>query len=112
MSFSQRQTSVMRVYDVNLTGTSAAESGRAKESQKAGLPGSGRAGGSGAAGNGDRVEFSSTLGRLSQALTTDGSNRASRVQALAAQYQSGHYQPDSMATSRGMVSEALAVTGK
>jgi len=102
----------MRVYDVNLTSTSAAQSGRAQETQKADRAGSGRAGGSGTAGNGDRVEFSSTLGRLSQALAADGSDRASRVQALAAQYQSGQYQPDSLATSRGMISEALAAGGK
>ncbi len=102
----------MKVYDVNLTGTSAAESGRAQESQKAGLARSSRAGGSGAAGNGDRVEFSSTLGRLSQALAADGAERASRVEALASQYQSGQYRPDSAATGRGMIAEALAVTGK
>jgi hypothetical protein len=102
----------MRVYDVNLTGASAAESGRAQESQKAGLTGGSRAGGSGVARNGDRVEFSSTLGRLSQTLATDGAERASRVQALASQYQSGQYHADSAATARGMISEALAVTGK
>jgi hypothetical protein len=58
------------------------------------------------------VEFSSTLGRLSQALAVSGSERASRVQALAAQYQSGNYQPNSLATSRSIISEALATIGK
>ena len=102
----------MRVYDLNLTSTSAAATGRAQETQRADQAASSRAGGSGTAASGDRVEFSSTLGRISQALAADGSDRASRVQALAAQYRSGQYQPDSMATSRGMISEALAATGK
>jgi anti-sigma28 factor (negative regulator of flagellin synthesis) len=102
----------MRVYDVNLTSTSAAESGRAQESQKAGSAGHSRTSGSGTAGNGDRVEFSSALGRLSQALSAFSSDRASRVQALASQYQSGQYRLDSRATGRAMVTEMLAATDK
>ena len=87
----------MRIYDVNLTGSSAAESGRAQETQRSDRSGGARAGGAGANGSSDRVEFSSTLGRLSQAMSADESSRASRVQALAAQYQSGTYRPDSVA---------------
>jgi hypothetical protein len=98
----------MRIYDVNLTGSSAAESGRAQETQRSDRGGGARTGGAGANGSSDRVEFSSTLGRLSQAMAADGSSRASQVQALAAQYQAGKYQPDSLATSKGMVAEALA----
>jgi len=97
----------MRVYDTNLTGTSAAETGRSQETQKierSGHGGQSRIGGSGS----DHVELSGTLGRLSQALSTFQQDRASHVQALASLYQSGKYRPDSMATSRGMVSEALA----
>jgi len=112
MSFSQRQAYVMRVYDVNLTSTSVAGSGRAQDTQKAGQAGNSPAGGAGTAATGDHVEFSSTLGRISQALAADGSGRASQVQALAAQYQSGRYQPDSLAISRGMISEALAANAK
>jgi hypothetical protein len=37
-----------------------------------------------------------------------GSGREGQVAALAAQYNAGNYQPDSLATSRKMVSEALA----
>jgi len=102
----------MRVYDVNLSSASAAESGRAQETQKADRAGSSRTEGSGVAGSGDRVEFSSTLGRLSQVLAADSAGRASRVQAFAAQYQSGQYRPDSLATSRGMISEAVGGTEK
>jgi hypothetical protein len=102
----------MRIYDVNLTGTSAAESGRAQETQQSGRAGGARTGGTGANGTGDRVEFSSTLGRLAQAMSADGSARANRVQALAFEYQSGTYRPDSAATSRGMVAEALSDGGK
>jgi hypothetical protein len=49
---------------------------------------------------------------LSQAIAAQESGRAARVQALAAQYQSGKYQPNAQATSRGMVSEALAMGGE
>ena len=98
----------MRIYDVNLTGSAAAESGRAQESQRSDRAGSSRSGGAGLFGASDRVELSSTLGRLSQAMDADSSALANRVQALASLYQSGKYQPDSMATSRGMVADALA----
>ncbi|HLK66983.1 MAG TPA: flagellar biosynthesis anti-sigma factor FlgM [Bryobacteraceae bacterium] len=98
----------MRIYDVNLTGASAAESGRAQATQQTDRAASARGGGANAYGSSDRVEFSSTLGRLSQAMTADSSARTNRVQALAAQYQSGSYRPDSLSTSKGMVADALA----
>jgi hypothetical protein len=41
-------------------------------------------------------------------MSADGSDRESRVAALSAQYSSGSYQPNSLATSQGMVAEALA----
>ncbi len=100
----------MRIYDLNLTGTSAAETGRAQGTQQPD-----RAGSSTAAQNtgksGDHVELSSTLGRLSRAIASHESSRANRVQALSAQYQAGKYQPDAHASSRGMVAEALAMGG-
>jgi hypothetical protein len=101
----------MRIYDVNLTGSSAVESGRAQETQRSDRGGSAKPGAAGAGGAGDRVEFSGALGRLSQAIAADGSARASRVQALAGQYESGSYRPDSLATSKGVVAEALASGG-
>ena len=101
----------MKIYDTNLTGASAAEAARAQESQK--LDRSGRQSSSSAgAGGTDRVEFSGALGRLSHTLSTFQQGRSSRVEALAAQYQSGHYRTDSHATSRAMVSEALHAEGK
>jgi hypothetical protein len=48
------------------------------------------------------------LSRLSRALTTFESSRANRIQTLAAEYQKGNYKPDSLATSRGIVSDALS----
>jgi hypothetical protein len=107
MRYSQRLVTAMRVYDVNLTGASATESGRTQETQKSDRSGTGRAGSSGSGGDNDRVEFSSTLGRLSQALAASGAQRASRVQQLSALYQSGSYVADSMATSQRMVADAL-----
>ena len=102
----------MRVYDNNLSGTSAAEAGRAQETQKLDRGEGARTGAGKPNGSGDRVEFSSALGNLSRTMSAYGSSRASQVQALAAQYQSGNYHPDSAVTSHAMVSEALAAGSK
>jgi hypothetical protein len=104
----------MKIYDQNLTGSSATETGRAQESQnlsRAGTvksPAFGVVDGSGGSGSTDRVEFSGTLSRLSRTLATFEASRANRVQALAVEYQSGNYKPDSAATSRGLVTEAIS----
>jgi anti-sigma-28 factor FlgM len=91
----------MRVDNRNLT--SAAEAGRAQESQSIGRDGrpvsSTNSGGSGT----DRVELSS----LSRALHASASSRSARVDQLTAQYQAGQYQPDVAETSKSMVSEAI-----
>ena len=109
MSFSQSWRAGMRIYDTNLTGTSASETGRAQESQKPSRAGTGKTpAGGGLDRSTDRVEFSGTLSRLSRALTTFESSRASRIQTLAAEYQKGNYKADSLATSRGIVSDALS----
>ena len=57
------------------------------------------------------VEPSSTLGTLSRIISAFGFERSNHVQARAAQVQSGSYHPDSAATARGMVSEALLADG-
>jgi hypothetical protein len=97
----------MKVYDSNLTGTSAAESGRTHETVKIGREHGARSAGSRPDQSGDRVELSSTLGRLSRSLDTSGTERASRMEALSAQYNSGKYSAQSKATSHAMVSELL-----
>jgi hypothetical protein len=102
----------MRVYDNNLSGTSAAESGRAQETQKLDRGEGAKTGARKPDGSGDRVEFSSALGSLSRTMSAYGSSRASQVQALAAQYQGGNYHPDSAVTSHAMVSDALAAGSK
>jgi len=96
----------MRVYDRNLTGTTAAETSRPTETHEAER--NAGASSSSVRGFGDRVELSSTVGRVSRALYVDGSTRAAHVQALAARYQSGHYHPDSLGTGRALISETLA----
>jgi hypothetical protein len=102
----------MRVYDNNLSGTSAAEAGRAQETQKLDRGEGAKTGGGKPGGSSDRVEFSSALGSLSRTLSAYGSSRSSHVDALAAQYQSGNYHPDSAAISHAMVSDALAAGSK
>jgi len=97
----------MRIYDVNLTGSSAAEAARAQEAQRTDRSSSSRSVGTNSSG-GDSIEFSTSLGRLSQTMASYASSRLRRVDALAARFQSGAYSPDSAATSKGIVSEALA----
>jgi flagellar biosynthesis anti-sigma factor FlgM len=97
----------MRIYDQNLTGAAAAESGRSAEAQKADREAGTPLTGSGSGGSGDRVELSSALASVSRALTSYQADRAGKVQSLTVQVRSGRYQPDSQATSQGMVSEAL-----
>jgi len=94
----------MKIYDRNLTGT--AESGRPQETQKAEDSRETRS--TAAHGSRDRVEFSGALGALARAVSTDQSGRSSRIAALSAQVQSGTYQPDAAAISRGIVDEGLA----
>ena len=101
----------MRVQDRTSLGTQATETGRAAEAQKANRGNTGRSGATGSA-EGDRVELSSTLGRLSQAIEAQGAQRSDRVQALASDYGAGRYQPNSEATSQAMVAEALSAAGQ
>jgi len=87
----------MKVVDRNLNSGPVAESGRTQETQR-----TSSSTGSVATtqpSNGDRVEFSNTLGSLARAMSTFSSSHASKVQSLAAQYQSGTYRASSAATS-------------
>jgi anti-sigma28 factor (negative regulator of flagellin synthesis) len=95
----------MKVYDVNLTGTSATESGRTQGTQRADRGDTTQASKEGS--GGDRVELSGTSSRIAHAISSYSADRAGKVQALAQQYQSGTYQPDSVKTSQGIIAEAL-----
>jgi len=99
----------MRVYDLNITGTQTGATGaeRTQEARQTDRTGASHATRTSTGGDGDRVEFSGTLGRLSNALSTDDSGRTAKVQQLAAQYQAGAYQPNAAGTARGLVSEAM-----
>jgi hypothetical protein len=93
----------MRINNGNTAGP-AAEAAGAQNVQKFGKGGGPSAGDLDP--NSDQVEFSSTLGRLSRAVYNDSTQRQSRVQAMAAQYQSGRYQPNSLAVGRAMIADA------
>lgn len=97
----------MKVVDRNLDSGSPVESGRTHETQRAGTTTGGAT--TARAGGGDQVEFSSTLGSLARAMSTLSTNHASKVQALAAQYRTGTYRADSLATSRTIIAHALTV---
>ena len=102
----------MTVDNRKLTGTTPAESGRIQETQTQNRHQETRIATPATDKTGDHVEFSSTLGALSRVMAAHGSERANRVAALTAQYQSGNFHPDSAATARGMVSEAFLADGK
>ena len=91
-------------------GPSPAQSERTAQTQRAGNDAGSKTPVTGSA-DGDRVELSSTLGRLAQAIGTYATNRAERVQALAGEYQAGRFRPNSETTSRAMIAEALTAHG-
>ena len=97
----------MRIHDQNVLGT--AETAHAQESQKLERGGAART--AAADPGGDRVELSSTLGRLSRVISAHSAQRADRVQALAVEYQAGRYHADARTTSSAMIREALASGG-
>jgi hypothetical protein len=91
-------------------GPSPAQSGRTAETQRTGHDTNSKTPVTSSA-DGDRVELSSTLGRLAQAIGTYATKRTERVQALAGEYQAGRFRPNSETTSRAMIAEALAARG-
>lgn len=99
----------MKVVDRNLSSGSPVESGRTQETQRASTTAGGAA--AGRVSGGDQVEFSNTLGSLARAMSTFNTRQASKVQALAAQYQGGTYRADSLTTSGSMITHALAAGG-
>src|SRR5579864_6697581 len=100
----------MRIQDRTSLGPSPAQTGRSAETQKTGQDNTGKTRATGLA-DGDRVELSSTVGRLSQAIGTYATQRAERVQALAGEYQARRFRPTPQSTSRAIVAEALAAHG-
>ena len=96
----------MRIYDRDLTGAAAAEPGRSQETQRPDREATVAPTGS-SSGSGDRVELSSGLASVSRALASYQSDRSAKVESLTVQFQSGNYNPSSLAISQGMVAEAL-----
>lgn len=97
----------MKIYDGNLAGAAAAESSRTQETQRVERDTATATGGARSTA-GDHIELSETLNSLARAMSSYSSDRATKVQALAAQYQSGRYAVNSLATSRAMVASALS----
>lgn len=91
----------IQIYNDGLAGAGASETSRAQELSRATTGGKPISGST--AGAEDQVDISS----LSSTLAAQGSQRASRVQELAAAYQSGNYHVNSMDVSKAMVNNAL-----
>ena len=101
----------IKVYDRNLTDASTGTS-RTQDTQKTENSASAGAQSSVRSSTSDQVQLSGTLGRLSQALSTQGAERTAKVASLAAAYRSGAYQPNAAsAAARGLVAEALSAGG-
>jgi anti-sigma28 factor (negative regulator of flagellin synthesis) len=98
----------MKIYDRDLTGAGAAESGRSAETQKLGRESELAGRRSGGRDGGDRVEFSDNLERLSRAMSSYGATQTNRVEELSALYQSGQYRIDAAAVGKALVDHALA----
>ena len=99
----------MKVEDSNLTASSVA-TGRAQPSTAAAPADTARPQPARGSESGDRVELSGFAGKLGQLLSAQAATRAQRVAALARDVQSGRHAMDALATSRGLVSEALSAT--
>ncbi|MBZ5596263.1 MAG: flagellar biosynthesis anti-sigma factor FlgM [Acidobacteriia bacterium] len=97
----------MRVDDRNLNGAAGVQTGRTPESQGADRTGPASGAQISESQGGDRVEISGTAGNVAQALGAGSAQRAQHVQKLAADYRSGNYTVNSLATSRAIVQDAL-----
>lgn len=100
----------MRVDDRNLNGAAGLQTVRTADTQAAERAGSTSGSQISESKGGDRVEISSTAGLVSQALGTGATDRAQRIQQLTADYRSGNYQPNSLATSQAIIQDAIERT--
>ena len=97
----------MKVQDSNLTGTQGtAAPPAASGARQAALSAQSDA----RLGTGDNVQLSGFAGKLSATLATQASDRSAGVAALEKDYQAGRYTPDSVATSRALVTETIGLT--
>ncbi len=96
----------MKVNDTTLNQAAASQIGKSQQVQSAPLDGK-KTGGSGKL-DADQVQLSDLSGQLVRMLSTAFPERTAYVDKLAAQFKAGRYQPDSAATSRAMVAEAVS----
>jgi len=97
---------VMRIHDLNLTGSAAAETGKAQASEAVEKEISSRASATHAGSGTDSVDFSP----LSRAISSNASSCSARVAQLTAQYRAGQYQVNPGRLSSAMVGESLAAS--
>ena len=91
----------IQIYNDGLAGLGSSEAARTQELSRATTGGKQTSGAS--SGGEDQVQISS----LSSTLAAQGSDRAARLSQLAAVYQSGGYEVNSMDVSRAIVNHAL-----
>ena len=96
----------MRVNDTSLNSTAASQSTKAQEVQNS-TSQAARKAAAGQSAQTDQVEISSFSTKVMQAASADSPERTAKVEKLAAEYKAGRYQPDSAATSRGIVNDAM-----
>lgn len=97
----------MKVNESSLNQAAASQLGKAREAEAVKPGGAKPVSGPQPQQESDRVHLSDLTGRLVQMLSTDSPDRVARVDKLAADFKAGRYQPDSQATSRGIINDAM-----
>lgn len=96
----------IRIYTDGLASAAASEASRSEELSRANGPGKQPVAGSSGEG-GDQVQISSLSESIAAGSSQQGVTQANRVRQIAAQYQNGTYQVDSLQLSRALVSNAI-----
>ncbi len=97
----------MRIDNQNLNGASGLQTGRTPETTPADALGSNSSTRGAGSISGDHAEISSLAENVSQALSAQSTNRASRIQELAQQYSAGTYRPSARSVSSAIVNDAI-----
>lgn len=96
----------MKVNETSLNQAAASQLQKAREAESA-KPGAKPASGAQPQQEQDRVHLSDLSARLVEMLGTESPDRVARVDKLAADFKAGRYQPNSQATSRGIINDAI-----
>jgi len=98
----------MRIDDRQLTGSQAAQSGKANQAQEIARQGAKGVTENRSSSSPDQVELSDLIEGLARALEATNNQKANRLEQLKSEYSSGRYQVDSREVSRAIIAEMRA----